>query len=444
MNNEQQAKAKLLGLIPEKTHSRVVWIVLALLIAVSAAGIWWYLESKKDIPMVYKTAPVKRMDLALTVSATGKVSPKDQVEVSSELSGILEDVFVDYNDHVKAGQKLAQLDTSKLSATVLQRKSILRSSQAQVKTARANLEEAQLNYQYMQNVWKSSDGKFPSQQNMDNARITLTKAEASLEQALASVDNAKAELEYAESDLVKSSIVSPIDGVVLSRSAEKGQTVASSLSAPTLFLLARDLKAMELLVDIDEADIGVIKVGQKATFTVDAHRGRTFEAEITQIRLATISSSSSAATSSVVSYQTVLNVNNDELLLLPSMTAVTDIAVVSADNALVIDNAALRYKPNAGANKAAAGPAAQGGLAGAFMPRRMPGMGGASGKRAGEENNARDQIRGRPATIYVLRNNQAVPVEVQIGISNGAYTQVISGDIKEGDLIISDAVQVRS
>lgn len=442
MNNEQKAKATLLGLMPEKTHGRVVWLVVAVLIALSAAGIWWYLDSKKEVPMVYKTAAAKRMDLALTVSATGKVSPKDKVEVSSELSGILQDVFVDYNDHVKAGQKLAQLDTSKLSATLLQRKSTLRSAQAQVKTARANLEEAQLNYKYMQNVWESSNGKFPSQQNMDNSRITLAKAEASLEQALASVDNAKAEMEYAESDLLKSSIVSPIDGVVLSRSAEKGQTVASSLSAPTLFLLARDLKAMELLVDIDEADIGVIKVGQKATFTVDAYRGRTFEAQITQIRLATISGSSS--TSNVVSYQTVLNVNNDELLLLPSMTAVTDIAVVSAENALVIDNAALRYQPNNGANKAAAAPSGQGGLAGALMPRRMPGMGGPGGKRAGEENNARDQIRGRPATIHVLRNNQAVAVEVQVGISNGAYTQVLSGDINEGDLIISDAVQVRS
>src|SRR5690554_700211 len=214
------------------------------------------------------------MDLALTVSATGNVTPKDQVEVSSELSGILEDVFVDYNDKVTVGQKLAQLDISKLKATLLQRKSSLRSAQAQVKSAKANLEEAQLNHKYYQGVWKASGGKHPSQQTMDNARVSLAKAEAGLEQALASVDNAKAELEYTESDLEKSTLVSPIDGVVLSRSVEPGQTVASSFSAPTLFLLARDLKVMELIVAVDEADIGVVEVGQKATFTVDAYRGR--------------------------------------------------------------------------------------------------------------------------------------------------------------------------
>src|SRR5690554_6248556 len=155
----------------------------------------------------------------LTVSATGTVTPKDQVEVSSELSGILEDVYVDFNDKVTVGQKLAQLDTSKLNATLLQRKSSLRSAKAQVKSAEANLEEAKLNYQYYQNVWKASAGKHPSQQVMDNTRVSLAKAEANLEQALANVDNAQAQLEFTESDLVKSTLVSPIDGVVLSRSA---------------------------------------------------------------------------------------------------------------------------------------------------------------------------------------------------------------------------------
>ena len=171
--------------------------------------------------------------------------------------------------------------------------------------------------------------------------------------------------------------MSPIDGVVLSRSVEKGQTVASSLSAPTLFLLARDLKAMELLVDVDEADIGVVKVGQSATFTVDAYRGRTFTARTEQIRLAT----TEASTSTVVSYQTVLSVENDDLLLLPGMTAVTDIRIASADNALVIDNAALRYRPAAAANTAANGSP---GMVGALLPRRLPGMGRGE-KKAGEE-----------------------------------------------------------
>lgn len=435
VNNEQQEQARQLGLLQATANPKLRWLLAALLLA-GAGGLWWWLGYQPETGMMYKTAPAKRMDLAVTVTATGKVSPKDKVELSSELSGIIEEVFVDYNDRVSEGQKLAQLDTSKISATVLQRKSSLRSAQAQVKTARANLEEAQLNHQYYQNVWASSAGKFPSQQTLDNARITLAKAEASLEQALASVDTAKADLEFAESDLAKSTLVSPIDGVVLSRSVEKGQTVASSLSAPTLFLLARDLKAMELLVDVDEADIGVVKVGQSATFTVDAYRGRTFTARTEQIRLAT----TEASTSTVVSYQTVLSVENDDLLLLPGMTAVTDIRIASADNALVIDNAALRYRPAAAANTAANGSP---GMVGALLPRRLPGMGRGE-KKAGEENSVSDQLRGRPATIWVLRNDQPQAVEIKTGISNGAYTQVVSGDLQEGDLVISDAVPVRS
>ena len=435
MNNEQQEKVKELGLIATGQFSRKMWLGIIVLVLLIVGVGWYWLGTSKEVEVRYKTAPVKRMDLALTVSATGNVTPKDQVEVSSELSGILEDVYVDFNDKVTVGQKLAQLDTSKLNATLLQRKSSLRSAKAQVKSAEANLEEAKLNYQYYQNVWKASAGKHPSQQVMDNARVSLAKAEANLEQALANVDNAQAQLEFTESDLVKSTLVSPIDGVVLSRSAEPGQTVASSFSAPVLFLLARDLKAMELIVAVDEADIGVVEVGQKATFTVDAYRGRQFEAEITQIRLADSSEKNASASSSVVSYNTVLSVDNDDLALLPGMTAVSEIAVASAKDTLVIENAALRYQP-------AEGSAAQAqqsrGITGALIPRfRRTGA-----KQAGEENAVSEQLQARDATLWVLRDDKPVEVAVKIGISNGAHTQIVSGDLAEGDLVISDAVSV--
>lgn len=433
MNNEQQAKAQALGLVMETVPKHKKWLIGGVLLLVIAAILWAWLGGKNEAEMIYKTAPVTRMDLALTVSATGSITPKDQVEVSSELSGIVEDVFVDYNDKVKIGQKLAQLDTSKLKAQLLQRKSSLRSAQAQVKMAEANLEEAELNYQYNQKVWGESNGKFPSQQTMDNARVTLAKAKASLEQARASVDNAKAELEYVESDLAKSTIVSPIDGVVLARSIEPGQTVASSFSAPTLFLLARDLRAMELIVAVDEADIGVVKVGQHASFTVDAYRGREFEAEITQIRLASAESQTSA-TSSVVSYNTVLSVNNDDLALLPSMTAVTDIAVAEANDTLAVENAALRYQPSTESAQAQQSR----GVMGALMPRFR----GPSTKRAGELTDINDLLRAREATVWVLRGKQAVEIPVTIGINNGSHTQIISGDLKEGDQVVSDAVRV--
>lgn len=436
MNNEQQDKAEVLGLmaLPNSRRTTIIAAIVLLIAVVLIA--WLFLGQDQEAKMVYKTAAAKRMDISLTVSATGNITPKDQVEVSSELSGIIEDVFVDYNDKVSIGQKLAQLDTSKLGATVTQRKSILRSANAQIKNAEANLEEAKLNYQYNQKVWQESNGKFPSQQTMDNARITLAKAEASLEQAKASVENAKAELEYAESDLVKSTIVSPIDGVVLSRAVEKGQTVASSFSAPTLFLLARDLKAMELVVDIDEADIGVIEVNQPAKFSVDAYRGREFAAEITQIRLANIAENK--ASSGVVAYSTVLTVNNDDLSLLPGMTAVADIIVASSDDTLVIENAALRYQP---ANADQQAKAEGRGVMGALMPPRWT----RPGKKAGEESAISDKMRERPATIWVLRNKQPQQVDVVLGISDGRFTEVVRGDLQEGDEVISDAVQqVRS
>ncbi len=435
MNNEQQAKVKELGLIATGQFSRKMWLGIIVLVLLVVGVGWYWLGTSKEVEMRYKTAPVKRMDLALTVSATGNVTPKDQVEVSSELSGILEDVYVDFNDKVTVGQKLAQLDTSKLNATLLQRKSSLRSAKAQVKSAEANLEEAKLNYQYYQNVWKASAGKHPSQQVMDNTRVSLAKAEANLEQALANVDNAQAQLEFTESDLVKSTLVSPIDGVVLSRSAEPGQTVASSFSAPVLFLLARDLKAMELIVAVDEADIGVVEVGQKATFTVDAYRGRQFEAEITQIRLASSSEKNAATSSSVVSYDTVLSVDNDDLALLPGMTAVSEIAVASAKDTLVIENAALRYQPAEGSSAQAQ---QSRGITGALIPRfRRTGA-----KQAGEENAVSEQLQARDATLWVLRDDKPVEVAVKIGISNGAHTQIVSGDLAEGDLVISDAVSV--
>ena len=435
MNNEQQEKVKELGLIATGQFSRKMWLGIIVLVLLIVGVGWYWLGTSKEVETRYKTAPVKRMDLALTVSATGNVTPKDQVEVSSELSGILEDVYVDFNDKVTVGQKLAQLDTSKLNATLLQRKSSLRSAKAQVKSAEANLEEAKLNYQYYQNVWKASAGKHPSQQVMDNTRVSLAKAEANLEQALANVDNAQAQLEFTESDLVKSTLVSPIDGVVLSRSAEPGQTVASSFSAPVLFLLARDLKVMELIVAVDEADIGVVEVGQKATFTVDAYRGRQFEAEITQIRLADSSEKNASASSSVVSYNTVLSVDNDDLALLPGMTAVSEIAVAEAKDTLVIENAALRYQPAEGSSAQAQ---QSRGITGALIPRFRR----TSAKQAGEENVVSEQLQARDATLWVLRDDKPVEVAVKIGISNGAHTQIVSGDLAEGDLVISDAVSV--
>ncbi len=239
---------------------------------------------------------------------------------------------------------------------------------------------------------------------------------------------------------MKATLVSPIDGIVLSKDVEAGQTIASSYSAPTLFLLARDLKDMELHVDIDEADIALIKTGQKASFTVDAWSKRKFHAEIIQIRLASTDSSTS---SGVVSYETILKVNNNDLALLPSMTAVTDIAVKSAENVLTIASAALRYKPESagGENDGDERAGKPGGIFSSLMPgpRRQ-----SRKKTAGEENSTNDALQQRHATIWVLRDNQPQAVDVVTGITDGLRTEIISGDLQEGDEIIIDAVKVNA
>ena len=437
MNEAQQKKAAELGLAAGRSHKKSWLLAVVVVVILLAAAVFFFLQpGNPQDNQLFKTDTVTRADIAVTVSATGSVEPKDEVEVSSELSGIMDEVYVDYNDHVTAGQALAKLDTSTLSADVLEKQSSLKSAKANVAQAEAELEEAQLDYQHYQKVWQLSDGKHPSQQTLDSARIAVTKAQASLQVAQASVEVAAADLDSAQSDLVKATIVSPIDGIVLSKDVEPGQTIASSYSAPTLFLLAADLKDMELHVDIDEADIGLIKLGQQASFTVDAYSGREFQAQIIQIRLADTEDDDD---SSVVSYETILKVDNSDLALLPGMTAVTDIAVQSASDVLTVASAALRYSPDFGEPPAGADDSEEGGGLFDFMPRgpRRDNQ----NKQAGNDN-INGSLEGQKTTIWVLRDKYPQPVEVETGISDGLRTQIVAGELQENDEVIIDAVQV--
>jgi len=434
VNNSEQKKAADLGLIEEKKSGKLRWIIVGFVVLVIIIAAWFIFKPEDPAAgQIFKTDTVTRGNLAVMVTATGTVESKDEVEVSSELSGIMAEVYIDYNDEVKKGQALAKLDTTTLEATVFQRESSLKSAKAKVTQAKADLEESELDYKHYQTVYKLSEGKHPSQQTMDNARIAVTKAKASLEVAQANVDMAKADLDSARTDLTKATLVSPIDGIVLSKDVEPGQTIASSYSAPTLFILARDLRNMELHVDIDEADIAQIKKGQKATFTVDAWGGRKFNAEISQIRLA---STDDTADSTVVSYETILDVNNEDLALLPGMTAVTDIAVKSADNVLTISSAALRYAPaEKDSGEEQTNSKSGGGML--FFPgprrdNRKKGMGDFSGS-----------LENKEFTIWVLRNNQPQPVQIKTGMTDGLRSEIAEGELQEGDEVIVDAVQVQ-
>jgi HlyD family secretion protein len=375
----------------------------------------------------YTTQEVTVGNMTVTVTATGNLEPRNQVEIGSELSGTVNKVHVDVNDEVKAGQVLAELDTTRLTAQVLQAESSLATAQARVLQAEASTKEARANLARLQKVRELSGNKLPSQQDLDVAEATVARAEGETAAAKASVAQARASLETVRTDLSKTKIRSPINGVILVRSIEPGQTVAASLQAPVLFIMAEDLKKMELHVAVDEADVGAVEVGQDATFTVDAFPNRPFSARITQVHFASSnttssssssSSSSSATSTGVVTYETVLEVANPDLLLRPGMTATAEIVTTNIENAVLVPNAALRFTPPDAAAPAAGARQQRSSPLSAIMPMRGPRM----GPRGGQQQQGAGRRMGR---AYVVENGKPALVMFRAGATDGRMTQVL-------------------
>lgn len=403
---------------PWKRH--IKWIV----IAVIAIAVGYFIFGRGDKSTThYITQEVTRGSLTVTVTATGNLEPRNQVDIGSELSGTMRKVNVDVNDVVQAGQVLAVLDTTRLKAQVLQAESSLQAAEARLIQSTASVKESRANYQRLLKVRELSNNKIPSQQDMDVAEATAARSEGDVAAAKASVAQARASLETVRTDLSKNEIRSPINGVVLVRSVEEGQTVAASLQAPILFTLAEDLKKMELHVSVDEADVGSVEVGQKATFTVDAFPNRTFTARITQVHFASnntqksssSSSASSATSTGVVTYETVLEVDNSELLLRPGMTATAEIVTTSIEDALLVPNAALRFTPEGAQIPGAPGQQQRGALS-ALMPQvRMRGPGG--GQQGGMSR--------RMGRVWIMEEGKPALVMFRPGASDGRMTQVL-------------------
>lgn len=374
----------------------------------------------------YVTQDVTRGDLTVTVTATGNLEPRNQVDIGSELSGTIRTVTVDVNDQVKAGQVLAKLDTSRLEAQVLQARSSLASAQARVLQSVAGLKEARANLARLQKVRELSNNKLPSQQDMDVAESSVAQGVGEEAAARAAVAQAKANLDAVKTDLSKTDIKSPINGIVLVRSVEPGQTVAASLQAPVLFTLAEDLKKMELHVAVDEADIGSVEVGQDASFSVDAFPSRQFHAKITRVDFASNNTqksssasggqgaASSATSTGVVTYETVLEVDNSDLLLRPGMTATAEIVTTNIQGATLVPNAALRFTPTgvdlpgAPANAQSRGPLS------ALMPT-MPRRFFAGQQRGG----------GRMGRVWVIEDGKPALALFKPGATDGRMTQVL-------------------
>jgi HlyD family secretion protein len=375
----------------------------------------------------YTTQEVTRGDLTVTVTATGNLEPRNQVDIGSELSGTIRSVTADVNDTVKAGQVLTKLDTSRLEAQVLQAQSSLASAEARVLQSAAGSKEARANLARLQKVRELSGNKLPSQQDMDVGESAVAQSEGEEAAARASVAQAKANLDAVKTDLAKTDIKSPINGIVLVRSVEPGQTVAASLQAPVLFTLAEDLKKMELHVAVDEADIGSVEVGQKATFTVDAFPNRQFHATITRVDFASNntqksassatsqSSGSSATSTGVVTYETVLEVDNSDLLLRPGMTATAEIVTTNIQDAVLVPNAALRFTPEGVDVPGAPNAQASRGPLSALMPSMPRRMFGGGQQRGG----------GRMGRVWVLEDGKPALAIFRPGATDGRMTQVL-------------------
>jgi HlyD family secretion protein len=382
---------------------------------------WERLEKSNSIH--YQTQKVQRGNLTVTVTATGTLEPTNQVDVGSEVSGTIETVEVDYNDPVKVGQVLARLDTDKLAAEVLQSKAALESARAKVLEAQATVKETRNELARLNQVRELSNNKVPSQRDLDAAEAALDRAQADQTSAKAQVSEAQAALDFNETDLSKAVIQSPINGVVLVRSVEPGQTVAASLQAPVLFTLAEDLAQMELHVDVDEADVGQVQEGQEASFTVDAYPDRIFPARIRQVRYG------AQTVGGVVTYETVLNVDNSDLSLRPGMTATADITVKKVENAILVPNAAMRFTPPTREKEA---PSNGSSLVSKLLPRR-PRSWSKQRKDATADN--------RRQRVWMLRDGQLIPMAVTRGATDGSMTELTSGDIEPGTALVVDTVR---
>lgn len=345
----------------------------------------------------YQTATITRGPITQAVTATGTLNPVVNVQVGSQVSGNIAKLLVDFNSQVKAGQVVAQIDPALFQATVTQ-------AEGDLANAQAALELAKVNAKRTQDLFAK---KTSSEADVDQAMATLHQAEANVKIKQGALDKAKADLDHC-------TITSPIDGVVISRNVDVGQTVAASLQAPVIFVIANDLTKMQIDANVAEADVGVVKFDQNVDFTVDAFPMQTFQGKVVQVRNAPIT------VQNVVTYDTVIGVGNPDLKLKPGMTANVAIIIAHKDDVLQIKNAALRYRPPDATP-----------VETKRTSTSRPGRLGGGGSVVGREGRAE-------RTVYVLPSGGSRPKAVQIktGISDGTTTEVIEG-LKEGDRVVT-------
>jgi HlyD family secretion protein len=397
----------------KQNSSWIKWTVIILAaVAVIVGGIWYFKRGHTDAPD-YQTVTVTRGDLTHMVTATGTLNPVVNVTVGSQVSGRISKLNVDFNSIVKSNEVIAEIDPSTYQAAVEQ-------STADLANAKANLELQQVEAKRSSELFTS---KLISGSDYDTAIATLHEAEATVKIKQASLNNALVNLGYCK-------ILSPVDGMVISRAVDVGQTVAASLSAPTIFIIANDLTRMQIDSSVAEADVGGVVEGQGVDFTVDAYPTRTFHGTVTQVR------NSPTTVNNVVTYDCVISVTNSDYKLKPGMTANVEITVAQRENALTIPNGALRFRPPDGAVMLTNSVALQ------TAPATNSGnfAGGPGGRRGGGRGRGEHPVF---HAVYVLagegKNAKLQPVQIKTGISDGISTEVVSG-LNEGDKVVTGTV----
>ena len=379
-------------------HGWKKWTLLLGLLMGIVGGLAFFRGGKKEAE--YRTAKVERGEIVATVSATGKVNAVVTVQVGSQVSGRIQKLFADFNSRVKQGQVIAQIDPALFAAQVEQAKAKLANDEANVEKAQVLLADAKRNLGRMDALLAQN---LISQSDKDAAQTAHDSAVAGLKAAETQVTQDRASLKLAETNLRYTIIASPVDGTVISRSVDVGQTVAASLQAPTLFTIAQDLTEMQVDTSVDEADIGRVAIGQEAEFTVDAYPDNPFRGTVRDIY------NQPTMVQNVVTYDAIIRVKNPDLKLKPGMTANVMIRVGLKEDVLKLPNAALRYRPE-----------------------RPSGPPVSSAATKGE--------KGRATEIWVLREGKEVPVSVTLGLSDGSFTEAISGNIRPGDQVITEKV----
>lgn len=467
------------------------WIIIAVILIAAVALLAF--RGRDDNQPNYTTTPVERGDVLSKVEATGTINAVTTVQVGSQVSGTIQKLNADFNTQVKKGQLIAQIDPSIFEGNLLQARADLENARANLAAARANLERSkatatQTRAEYNRTQQLAKEGVFSQQQlevaksNYDSAEAAVNASQAQVTQAQAQVTQRAAAVSVSQTNLNHTKIIAPIDGTVIARNVDVGQTVAASLQAPTLFTIAQDLTKMQVYAKTDESDIGSIRPGQEVTFKVDAFPNQTFKGRVQQVRM------NATVVQNVVTYDTVIEFDNPDMKLLPGMTAYVTIPVANAKNVLKVANNALRFKPNMsaeelraayekagipltgrGAPQQEASEGAEGGGAPAGGERQAQaqssGEGGQGGGRrrgaqavegtpgggTGEGNTPRRNAgsrsgegRSRSVVVWKLNPDKTIqPVRVRVGITDLTATAILDGDLKEGDQLVTGQTQQR-